>query len=136
MSANSRLAMAAHIVSVLASRWPASATSAEIAGSVNTNPVVVRRILAALARAGIVESGKGKSGGSKLVKCPEDITLWDLSVALGEAHLFSIHKNPENPRCKISCGMKAALGRAFAGAEKAAQDRLRRVTVKELLAGV
>jgi Rrf2 family protein len=133
MAANSRLAMAAHTVAVLASKRDQFVPSGVVASSVNTNPVVVRRILAALTKAGIVVSEKGKSGGSKLVKCPEDINLWDLSLALGEEHLFAVHKNPENPRCKVSCGMKEALGRAFVGAEKAAQAQLRRVTVKDLL---
>lgn len=134
MAANSRLAVAAHIVSVLASKRGEFVTSAHVAQSVNTNPVVIRRILAGLARAGIVASEKGKSGGSKLVKCPEEISLWDLSAALGEEHLFAVHKNPENPKCPVSCRMKEALGKAFAGAEKAAQDKLKRVTVKDLLA--
>jgi Rrf2 family protein len=133
MAANSRLAVAAHIVAVLASREGESLPSGAIAASVNTNPVVIRRILAALAKAGIVESGRGKSGGSKLKRCPDQVSLWDLSAALGEDHLFAIHRNPENPRCAVSCRMKKVLGEAFAGAEKAAQDRLRRVSVKDLL---
>jgi Rrf2 family protein len=134
MAANSRLAVAAHIVSVLASKRDQYVPSGYVARSVNTNPVVIRRIMAGLAKAGIVESEKGKAGGSKLVKCPEDINLWDLSRALGEEHLFAIHKNPENPKCPISCGMKEVLGKAFTEAEKAAQNRLKKVTVQELLA--
>lgn len=133
MAANSRLAVAAHIVSVLASQCDRFVPSHAIAGSVNTNPVVIRRILAALTRAGIVTSEQGKSGGSKLVKCPEDINLWDLSVALGEERLFAIHKNPNNPKCRISCHMKETLGKAFAQAEKAAQAKLRKVSVQDLL---
>jgi Rrf2 family protein len=135
MGANSRLAVAAHIVAVLASKGGEFVPSSYIAGSVNTNPVVIRRILAALARSGIVESGKGKAGGSRLLRCPDEISLWDLSRALGEEHLFAIHRNPENPRCPISCRMKDLLGRAFASAERAAQERLRRISVKALLGG-
>lgn len=133
MAANSRVAVAAHIVSVLASKRDEFVPSRQIAASVNTNPVFIRRILAALTRAGLVESESGKSGGSKLLKCPDKITLWDLSLALGERHLFAIHKNPVNPRCPVSCRMKDALGKAFASAEKAAQAQLRKVTVEELL---
>ncbi len=134
MAANSRLAVAAHIVSLLASKPDQFVPSHFIAGSVNTNPVVIRRILAALTRADIVASEKGKAGGSKLVRCPDEITLWDLSVAMGEEHLFAIHKNPANPQCLISCGIKEALGKIFAGAEKAARAQLERVTIRKLLA--
>lgn len=133
MAANSRLAVAAHIVSVLASNENGCVTSAEVARSVNTNPVVIRRILAALTRSGIVASEKGKSGGSKLARRPREISLWDLYKALGEERLFAVHRNPRNPRCPISCRMKEALGSAFASAEKAAEDRLKRISVKQLL---
>lgn len=136
MAANSRLAVAAHIVSVLASKGEgACVPSAYVAGSVNTNPVVVRRILAALTRAGIVGSEKGKTGGSRLRRCPSEVSLWDLALALGEEHLFRVHKNPANPKCPVSCRMKDALGKAFAGAEAAAREKLRKVSVQELLAG-
>lgn len=133
MSANSRLAVAAHIVSVLASRRDEFVSSRAIAASVNTNPAFIRRILAALARAGIVASEAGKAGGSKLLRCPSELSLWDLSAALGEEHLFAVHKNPVNPKCPVSCRMKDALGRAFASAEKAAKRELRRISVRELL---
>lgn len=133
MAANSRLAVAAHIVSVLASKRDEFVPSRYIASSVNTNPAFIRRILIALTRAGIVESEAGKTGGSKLLKCPEAITLWDLSVALGENHLFAVHKNPVNPKCPVSRRMKDALSKAFAGAENAAKNQLQRVNVKELL---
>jgi Rrf2 family protein len=133
MAANSRLAVAAHIVAVLASREDEFVSSGEIAQSVNTNSVVIRRILSALTRRGIVVSEKGKAGGSKLVRCPSEISLWDLYSALGEEHLFGVHRNPENPRCKISCRMKETLSSAFARAEDAAKDQLRRISVKSLL---
>ena len=136
MSANSRLAVAAHILAVLASREGQLVSSAEIASSVNTNPVVVRRILAELSRAGITESGKGKAGGSRLTRAACDVSLWDLAVALGEERLFAVHRNPANPRCRLSCGMKEALAEAFAGAEEAARERLRRTTVKDILGGI
>ncbi|MBI5595853.1 MAG: Rrf2 family transcriptional regulator [Elusimicrobia bacterium] len=133
MSANSRLAVAAHILAVLASHDGEAMSSARVAQSVNTNPVVIRRILAALAKKGMVACGKGKAGGARLLRCPDQVTLWDLSMALDEEHLFAVHRNPANPRCPGSCGMKEALGKAFARAEKAAQKELRRVTVQELL---
>src|SRR5258708_3614750 len=128
MAANSRLAVAAHIVSVLASRRDEFVPSHYVAGSVNTAPSIIRRILADLTRAGIVESAEGKAGGSKLMKCPEEISLWDISSAVGEEHLFAIHKNPVNPKCPISCKIKETLSKVFAGAEEAARARLRQIS--------
>jgi Rrf2 family protein len=136
MAANSRVAVAAHIVAVLAHKKGEFVSSAFIAGSVNTHPTVIRRILSALVRAGIVATEEGKAGGAKLVKRPDQITLWDLSAALGEQRLFAVHKNTVNPKCPISCRMKDVLAEAFGGAEKAARARLERVSVSDLLADV
>lgn len=135
MNTSTRLAVAAHIVSVLASKRGEFVKSNYIASSVNTNPSFVRRILCSLTQAGIVEAEKGPAGGSKLLKRPEDLTLWDLALALGEKHLLSVHKNPVNPRCPISRGMKQALADAFAGVENAAQEQMKRVNVRDLLRG-
>jgi len=132
MAANSRLAVAAHIVSVLAFKRDEFVPSHSIASSVNTHPTVIRRILAALTRAGIVASEEGKSGGSKLMKCPSKITLLDLSFAVGEDHLFAVHKNPTNESCPISRTMKKALGKVFSDAEKAAFIQLQRVSIADL----
>ncbi len=133
MISNTRLAVAAHIVAVLASKKGESVKSRYVAGSVNTNAAFVRRILCSLTKAGIVRAEMGKSGGFKLVKDPGKITLWDLSVALGEERLFAVHKNPANPCCPVSRGMKESLGRAFSRVEKAAQAQMKRISVKELL---
>lgn len=135
MNTSTRLAVAAHIVSVLASKRGRFVKSSDIAGSVNTNPSFVRRILCSLTQAGIVEAEKGRAGGSRLVRCPDELTLWDLARALGEKRLLSVHKNPVNPRCPISRGMKQALAEAFAGVEEAAQEQMKRVKVGDLLPG-
>ena len=133
MIANTRLAVAAHIVSYLARARGRCTSSRCIAASVNTNPAFVRRILCQLVAAGLVAAEKGKAGGFRLAVSPRDLTLWDLAVALGEVRLLAVHKNAPNPRCELSCRMKEALGRAFAMIEAAAQDRMRRVTITALL---
>src|SRR5256885_16936050 len=106
MAANTRLAVAAHVVCVLASRRGERVTSVQVASSVNTNPVIVRRVLAALARAGIVESELGPAGGSRLRRRAAELSLWDLHAALGAERAFAVHRNPSNPRCWGSGAMK------------------------------
>ena len=51
--------MAVHVLAVLAYQEGDRVTSALLASSVNTNPVIVRRLLLALQRARLVETGKG-----------------------------------------------------------------------------
>src|SRR3989344_8590753 len=61
------------------------ATSEAMAQAMQTNPVVVRRLMAGLLYAGFVSSAKGHGGGWVL-SCPlTDITLRDIYEALGAA---------------------------------------------------
>lgn len=130
---NSRFSMAVHIIAYLASEGEGLVPSSQIATSVNTNPVVIRRLLSELTKAGIVRCSEGKLGGYQLVKCPEDINLWEIYKALGEEHLFAIHANPPKKGCKISCDMKDVLSDVFGKAEFAAQRELKGTSVKQLV---
>jgi hypothetical protein len=58
--------MAVHVLAVLAYKEGDRVTSALLAASINTNPVIVRRLLLALQRAKLVETGKGAGSGSRL----------------------------------------------------------------------
>ena len=77
MAANSRLAVGLHALTVIAHRAPDVLRSEDIAFSVRTNPVVIRRVLARLHRAGLVQSIRGKAGGFKLARDPKKITGLD-----------------------------------------------------------
>jgi DNA-binding IscR family transcriptional regulator len=81
---SSRFATAVHILTLLAYEREEALTSDYIAGSVNTNPVVIRRILKRLAIVGLVISVRGASGGSRLGKPPGDITLLDVVLGRGK----------------------------------------------------
>ena len=66
MRTSCRFAMAVHVLAVLAYKDGDRVTSSLLAGSVNTNPVVIRRLLLALQRAKLVETRKGAGLGSRL----------------------------------------------------------------------
>ena len=133
MAANSRFAVALHIAAVLASKRGEYVPSTYVASSVNTNSALIRRILRDLTKGGLVESEKGKSGGSRLARAADRISLWDVYRALGEAPLFAVHRNPANMKCPISRRMKKALGGVFDGAAGAAARELKRTTLRELV---
>lgn len=59
MKISSRFTVAVHILSLLALEKNAHCTSEWIAGSVNTNPVVVRRVIGQLKKAGFVQVRPG-----------------------------------------------------------------------------
>ena len=62
MTGNSRFAVSVHTLAYLAHRQGALVPSAEIASSVATNPVVIRRTLSALVKARLVSATKGAAG--------------------------------------------------------------------------
>jgi DNA-binding IscR family transcriptional regulator len=105
-----------------------------MAGSINTNPVFVRRILGMLSRAGLVASQPGVRGGWWLVRSPESITLLDVHRAVDEGHLIGMHHSTPNPDCTVGRNIQRTLGIYFGEAERAFEEALSRQTVAQVLA--
>ena len=82
MPASTRFAAAAHIMALLAAGRSRPQTSEALAKSLATNPAVARRILGALAKAGLTQSALGEGGGARLAKGPKKITLGDIYRAV------------------------------------------------------
>ena len=136
MSVNSRMTVAVHILSFLISaqrnrRDPA--TSDQIASSVNTNPVVIRRILGSLHRGGLVKSHRGANAGWTLAKKPEAITLLDVYKAVDEGPLFGLHASRPNQRCPIGRGIQPALRKVYGSLEEQLGKQLAQTTVEQVL---
>ncbi len=79
---NQQFATAVHVLTALACNKKELMNSDKLATSVNTNPVVIRRLLPQLTKAKIVVTVRGKSGGVKLEKEPGNINLEDIYQAL------------------------------------------------------
>lgn len=107
-----------------------------IAGSVNTNPVVIRRILGRLRTAGLVKSHPGVNGGWLLCKSASDITLADVRLAMEEGSPFTMHTNAPNPACTVGRHIQGVLGHVFGHAERAMHDDLSRSTIAALVQSV
>ena len=93
MSTNSRFAVAVHVLSLMAWSGEEPLKSEQVAESVNTHPVVIRRMLLELAEAGLVVSQTGSLGGSRLANDPAKTTLLDVYRALSTAAFFRFTGN-------------------------------------------
>ena len=135
MSGNTSFAVALHALAVLAYRGGLT-TSETIAQSIDTNPVVVRRIMAKLVGAGLAVSTAGKHGGFSLAKPPRAIKLADVLRAVDEGGVFRIHDHPANPSCKVSCNIKDALTDLLGRVDGAVQRELGKTTLADVVAAV
>ncbi|NYJ03317.1 DNA-binding IscR family transcriptional regulator [Nocardioides thalensis] len=137
MSATSRLTNAVHALCWLelaARRGRPRLTSAEIAASLASHPVQVRRDLAPLRRAGLVEvAGKGPGGGWSLTRPADAITLQEVSAALGESGPFALHPHLPNQECPVGAGIAPVLDEVYAAVQSAIDRELGRRTVADVL---
>lgn len=133
MSASSRFAVAVHALTLMASRGDEPLKSERIAASVNTNAVVIRRILCALSGAGLVTTQTGSSGGSKLARPAAEITLLDVRRALEEGGAFALHRRTPDRRCMIGMNIERALEDVLGEVALAVEGVLAGVTIADVL---
>ena len=135
MQIGTRFSVAIHILlAVEIFKDSHKVTSDFLAGSVNTNPVVIRKIMGLLREAGLIEIAAG-TGGIKLAREPERITLLDLYRAVEPVkggHLFKIHEDP-TLACPIGGNIAELLDPYFGEAQKAMEANLASSTLQDLL---
>lgn len=137
MQISSRFSVGVHVLTLLAANPPGELlTSDRMADSVNTNPVVIRRILGQLKKAGLVEV-RAAAGGTYLRRDPATITLLDVyrAVEVVEKHLFSIHDKP-NPHCLVGRSIQATLDSTLGRAQTALEQELAATTLAQVVASV
>ena len=107
-----------------------------LAESVNTNPVVIRRLLCSLAHSGLVASQTGAAGGTWLARAPEQISLWEIyrSVELGP--LFALHRQQPNQTCLVGSHIEEVLSNIQNEAESALAKVLGQITVFDVAQAV
>ena len=132
MNTSSRFAVAVHVLSLLATtQGPVS--SVHIAGSVNTNPVLIRRILGQLGRAGFTQSLRGATGGTLLARAPGEINLLDVYRAVEEPGVLSLHRSDPNPACEVGRNITRVLGGVFDRAQDAVERVIESMTLHDIV---
>lgn len=136
MGANSKLTIAAHALAWMGLNERMGgevATSEQIARSVNTNPVVIRRLLGELREAGFVESRRGAGAGWRLRRPMDSISLAEVYQAVESGPLFALHPAVPSQRCPVGHGIRAALTPVYDGVEEALRAQLARTSVADVL---
>ena len=135
MRRDSRLSGVLHVLLHMAQK-DGPVTSELLAAVMDTNPVVIRRVMAGLRDQGYVQSEKGHGGGWTLACDLSQVTLRDIYVALGAPSLLAIGNRTETPGCIVEEAVNAALNRSFQDAEALLLSGLGEVTLAALHADV
>lgn len=125
--------MAVHVMTVLAYKEGDRVTSAFLAGSVNTNPVIIRRLLLALQRAKLVDTCKGAGAGTRLSRAPSRINLAEIYRSVENCEPFATPRGKPNTACPVGNCIREALDKVFVSAQLALERDLEKTTLAGLI---
>lgn len=111
---NTRFATAIHIMTLLAKDPQEWLTSDWLAGSININPVIVRKELGNLKKSCLVECRQGKDGGVRIGKNPEDINVAEIYEAIKNSEVLGKKNQNPNPLCSVGRDINKNLNLLFA----------------------
>jgi len=107
--------------------------SEQMAESVTTNPVVIRRMLCELAQDKLVISQTGSTGGSRLARNPEQITLLDVYRAVECPRVFSLHRQRPSRRCPVGTSIGRVLEEVRVEIDSAVEHVLAGITIEDVV---
>ncbi len=125
--------MAVHVLTMLADNCDERVKSSYLAKSVNTNAVVIRRLLCDLHEADLVVSRTGYSGGTCLTKNPEEISLLDVYRAVSHGEVFSLHKQKPDKDCPVGRNIESVLCNIQKDIDGAVRKQLERYTLQDVI---
>lgn len=133
MQISSRFTMAIHMFACIDTFSDMKMTSDFMAGSIGTNPVMIRKLLQQLKAAGLVEVARG-TGGVTITRPLDQITFLDIYKAVEcapEEQLFHFHENP-NPACPVGRNIHRVLDDKLLQVQKAMEDKLAGITLADV----
>lgn len=110
-------------------------TSEAMAASIQTNPVVVRKLLSQLNKAGLIETSRG-SGKTKLATLAQNISLYDIYQAVEKKQeVFKIHQDT-NPACIVGGNIQTVLSKTMNDVERHVQQALETVSLQDIVTDI
>jgi Rrf2 family protein len=135
MLGSSRFVIGIHVLAILArAQGRTPVCSSFIAQSVNTNPVVIRRLMASMEQHALVKSLAGRKGGFVLARHPKDITLQEIFRALEGSELFRMHGREPSKDCPVGACIARVVSKPLKLAEQAMNSALARTTLSDVVA--
>lgn len=119
-------------MTLLASTEGEFMSSTDIAGSLNVNPVLVRKELSELKSHNFIESKEGKNGGIRLIRPAKSIKLSEIfALVKGDGHTLGLAKNEPNPNCPIGKKINNNLSKLYDNIDSKIEQTLIKTTLEE-----
>ncbi len=135
MQISSRFTIAIHILTAIDTfQKDHKVTSDFLAGSINVNPVIIRRTMQSLKSAGLIEVKRG-TGGMEIAKPMQEISLLDIFQAvepLENGQLFHFHENP-SAACPVGRNIHAGLDDKLFSIQNAMEQRMKEITLADVV---
>ena len=128
----SEFSVAVHALVYLEHRTGTHSSEA-LAENVCTNPARIRKVMARLKKAGLVETKEGAEGGYHFVLDPAGVTLRQVAEAV-DKHLVSAAWRPGSRElpCLIASGMAGVLNGIYHELDLLCLERLSRITIRDV----
>lgn len=138
MQISSRFTVALHIFTCVDTfKDEYKVTSDFLAGSINTNPVIIRKILTQLKNAGLITVARG-TGGITVNRMLSEITFYDVYQAIEPVEngdLFHFHESP-NPECPVGRNIHRLLDEKLKAIQDSMEDKMKEFTLADLRTGM
>lgn len=133
MRTSCRFAMAVHVLSVLAYHEGDRVTSQALAESVNTNPVIIRRLLLSLQKAKLVDTCRGAGAGSRLNRSPQRINIAEIYRSVEETEAFATLTRKPDAQCPVGHSIIAVMDKLFNSAQSAMERDLAKTSLADVI---
>ena len=133
MQISSRFTMAIHMFACIDTFQDMKMTSDFMAGSIGTNPVIIRKLLQQLKAAGLIEVSRG-TGGVVITRPLNEITFLDVYNAVEcntDEDLFRFHENP-NQKCPVGRNIHHVLDDKLSAVQNAMEKELAGITLADV----
>lgn len=135
MQISSRFTIAIHIFACMETfEGQYKITSDFLASSIHVNPVIIRKILSQLKKAGLIEVARG-TGGTTAARPVDEITFYDVYKAvdlLEDGELFHFHENP-NPECPVGKNIHRVLDDKLTEIQRAMENEMKKYTIADVV---
>jgi Rrf2 family protein len=137
MASSTQFAVAIHVLAILAKNNGEEMVKSEyLAESVNTNAVVIRRLLCNLQSANLVVSQKGSTGGTRLIKKAQEINLNEIYQAVSPGDVFALHRQKPSQNCPVGKNIESVLCHLQKDIDSVIEEKLIRYSLADVLTAI